>query len=116
MSDAWSVVVTREPEWDDYTRAEAIADLEVDRLRCSECGQEGTFEQVREADRFWTWLDGRRFLVQQFRCLACAAVDTIKRDIERENEGKKPQPGVYQPTDGLRVVVKPYPVDQAPPG
>lgn len=108
MTDAWSVVVTREPEWDDYTRAEAIADLEVDRTRCRECGVEGAFEAVPGTDRFWTWLDGRRFLVQQFRCLSCAAIDTIKRDVEAEHEGKKPQRGVYSPTDGLRIVVKAY--------
>ena len=107
MSDAWSVVVTREPEWDDYTRSEAIADLEVDRTRCPECGQEGTFEPIPTATRHWTWLDGRVFEVQQFRCLACAAVDTIRRDFEKDQEGKTPARGVYAPSDGLRLVVHP---------
>lgn len=106
MTDAWSVIVTREPEWDDYTRAEAIADLEVDGLRCPECHQEDTFIPVPTATRHWTWLDGRKFEVKQYRCLACAALDTIKRDFDMENHDRKPQKGVYAPGDGLRLVVK----------
>jgi hypothetical protein len=107
MVDAWSVIVTREPEWDEYTRSEAIADLEVDRMRCGECGQEGTFEPVPNSTRHWTWLDGRVFEVQQFRCLACAALDTIKRDFDNDQRGKDPVKGVYAPGDGLRLVVHP---------
>lgn len=108
MGDAWSVIVTREPEWDDYTRAEAIADLDVDSFRCKECGVEEAFVPIPQATRHWTWVDGRKFEVQQFRCLACAAIDTIKRDLQMDSENKKPTRGVFANEDGLRLIVKPY--------
>lgn len=107
MTDAWSVVVTREPEWDDYARTEAIADLEVDVTRCRSCGVEGAMVAVPSATRHWTWGDGRTFEVAQYRCLACAAMDTIRRDTETEFSKHKPTKGVYAPSDGLRLVVSP---------
>ena len=107
MADAWSVVVTREPEWDDYTRGEALADLEVDLARCSECGVEGAVVAVPAATRHWTWGDGRKFEVTSYRCLSCAALDTVKRDATAEAEKHKAVRGVYAPLDGLRLVVRP---------
>lgn len=105
MGDAWSVLVTREPEWDDYDRAEAVASLNVDMLRCRQCGVEGALTAIPKATRHWTWGDGRRFEVTQWRCLACAAEQTITRDFLRDHENHKPVKGVFSPTDGIRFLV-----------
>lgn len=106
MVDAWSVIVTREPEWDDYTRAEAIASLTVDQYRCRSCGVAGALTEIPKATKHWTWGDGRKFEVLQFRCLACAAEQTVSRDFNTLHEKHKPAPGVFAPGDGVRWVVQ----------
>lgn len=105
MGQAWSVVVTREPEWDQYARTEAVAALAADRYRCKSCGVAGALVPVPAEDRDWTWGDGRVFRVAAYRCLACAAETTVSRDFTRRYEQDKPAGGVLFPTDGVRFQV-----------
>lgn len=76
-------------------------------MRCEGCGTEGNFELIPRATRHWTWGDGRVFEVEQFRCLTCAALDTVRRDVQAEAEKHEPRRGQYAPTDGLRFVARP---------
>lgn len=105
MADAWSVVVDREPEWDDYSRAEAVASLIVDQFRCRNCGVEGALTEIPKATRHWKWGDGRKFEVTQWRCLACAAEETVRRDFLRQHEKTEPVAGSFHVTDGIRFAV-----------
>lgn len=94
--------MTRQPEFDEYTRQEAIAAVLDDKRTCSGCGLTDQFVRVKGDDREVTWGDGRVLYVEAHRCLGCMAIDLITRDFNRRTENKKPTPGVYAPGDGIR--------------
>lgn len=110
MADAWSTVVTREPEWDDKGRARAFA-LEVwEAKKCPQCGNYDTLLELPRARRFVTWHNhgGRVMDVRQYRCLACGAVDSVRRDWDKRNR-KRPDPpeGQYAESDGRIFAAQP---------
>jgi hypothetical protein len=106
--------VTRESEWDDYTRSRVMALIAYEALVCPDCGNFKTLVELPDAERKTTWdeHDGRRFVVTQYRCLACASVDAVKRAwLEKHaDDGKKPRPpdqGDGLPIDGLKFAGRP---------
>jgi len=102
MADAWTVVVTREPEWDDYDRAEAIAAVYEAQTRCHRGHSPDQMVELVTAERNVRWPDGRLFRVRQFRCLGCASVEFRERESQRTDP--KPVEGVYAPSDGRRTI------------
>lgn len=93
----------REPEWDDYSRAEAIAAVEAERYRCRECGAHDAMVPIPGTERDVTWPDGRRFRVEQYRCLSCASREIIDRDLAIAEAKIEPTPGRYIASDGRRI-------------
>lgn len=75
----------RQPEWLDSDRAESLALLVEDALRCSGCGQPTDESMLDDAEGAYT--------VEPPVCHACAALEFVAKDID--------QRGTY-----LRVVKK----------
>lgn len=99
-------IITREPEWDARTRAEAIASVLAEWRRCGRCGTSGLVDdqeplQIGGAIA-WTWHDGRQVEVTAYRCLGCAAMDMAERDFDRIHEKHKPVARMYSPGDGVK--------------
>lgn len=95
----------REPEWDAYARAEAIAGIQAERYRCGSCGIPDAMVEIKNADRLVTWPDGRKFMVKQYRCMACASEQVIDRGLAEAEADHKPKSGVAAPADGRRLTV-----------
>lgn len=93
MSDAWSTIVARESEWDDYSRAEAIAGVTASRMVCKECGLPDGMVRDMERDLFVRWDEqGRKFVVEGYRCLSCASMAVADRklgDTEEVRDGRR---------------------------
>lgn len=107
MADAWSTVVTREPEWDDYTRSRVLALAAWEARRCSSCGNYESMVPLKSDLRHVTWPDGQVFAVEQYRCLACGSADLIKRDWQTAHEKDKPTTGQHAAGDGRMFVARP---------
>lgn len=99
-------IVTREPEWDDYARAEALALLADDDRRCNECGLPMTYELIDGGPKV-TWPDGRAYQVKVLRCQGCGARDIVRRDYDRKHKAHEHVEGKASPGDGLRLSVEP---------
>ena len=108
MADAWSTVVTHEPEFDDYTRARILALAAWEARQCSACGNYESLVPLKNDLRHVTWPDGQVFAVEQYRCLACGAADLIKRDWQNDHENDKPQRGQFAAGDGRMFVSRPF--------
>lgn len=76
---------------------------------CPTCKNYMTLVDLPSALREVTWddHDGRRFEVVQFRCLACASADAVKRAWSDRYGEKKPEPGQAGPGDGLMFAARP---------
>lgn len=109
MADAWSTVVTREAEWDDYARSQVMALATWEAGRCSSCGNYDCLVPLKADLRHVTWgqHDGRKFAVEQYRCLACGAADIIKRDWLARHEKDEPKPGQFAAADGRQFRARP---------
>lgn len=97
-------VVTREPEWDERARTEALAAVYADWRRCPDCGLVDHSEDASLArdTRLWTWLDGRQIETSAYRCLGCAAIATARHRFEKRFEKYERTVGTYAPYDGVR--------------
>lgn len=96
--------MTREPEWDDRARAEAIADVLDERRTCSKCGQVGLMVDVPNTERNVRWPGDRLVRVAQVRCQGCASLDILWRDFSKAHENDTPPArGLVAPGDGLRM-------------
>ena len=107
MADAWSTVVTREPEFDDYTRSRILALAAWEARRCSTCGNYESLVPLKTDLRHVTWPDGEVFAVDQYRCLACGSAEIIKRDYQSDHEKDKPTRGQFAAGDGRMFVARP---------
>lgn len=97
MAEAWTVEVTREPEWDDISRNEAEAlYLYPGTLSPTGCGHTLTEAQ-----------DQRPWNVKTFVCGACRQSAIADRHYADEHEDAKPNPDGSLPTDGFAVWVEP---------
>lgn len=67
-------------------------------------------------DTKWTELEGRRFGVQQLRCVACGLSDLVERDVARVSRAApEPRPGEAVAGDGRMFVSHPMtddPIEQ----
>lgn len=110
MADAWSTTVTREPEFDDYTRSRVMALLAWEAGRCPKCGNYDTLVELRRDNRYVNWPQhgGRRFEVTAWRCTACGAADIVERDFTTKHaKDKPPAAGVFAPGDGRMYSARP---------
>lgn len=116
MADAWETVVDREPAWNDNDRSRAFA-LDVwEGGKCPTCNNydvlvpittEGRSRVTVDRDVVWDQHDNRVMRVRQFRCLACGAVDAVRRDFNRDHENDKPAKGRAAPSDGRIFMARP---------
>ena len=108
MADAWTTVVTREPEYDADSRARVLALMAWESNRCPKCHNYDSIEPVPTAEQgVVTWPNGRAFRIHQYRCQACGALEIFQRHWTAEHEKDKPFPGQAMPIDGLMTVVRP---------
>lgn len=77
--------------------------------RCPTCHNYDSLVLLPDDTRHVTWDEhgGRKFEVAQYRCLACASSDLVKRDWNTAHEKDKPTTGSYSPGDGRMFVAKP---------
>lgn len=103
-------VVTREAEWDDYARAEAIAAVVAKASRCPNCGMPKSLRDGDEPLTIGGAMDfqwkGTILSVTASRCLGCAALELVQRDFQRQHESRKHVPRQYSPGDGLKWQVE----------
>lgn len=95
MADAWSVVVTREPLWDDDDREAAYAVWQDDLERCPECGLPRSVCSDPEVD----WYPQRSF------CYATAARVNARRRWDKRVEGMEPDSHGRLEGDGMTIWV-----------
>lgn len=74
--------------------------------RCPDCLNFDSYVPLPRDRRLVTWEEhGNRVInVEQYRCLACAAADIIRRDWMKRHEKDEPQPGQAAPIDGRMFV------------
>lgn len=101
----WTVV-TREPEWDDYARSEAIAAISVERATCSGCGTSNGLNRIDDEPAVFTAPDGRRFEIWNYRCGGCAGLDLVRRDHSEAHHDDKAERGHPLASDGWRPVIR----------
>lgn len=106
-------IVTRESEWDDYTRSRVMALVAYESQLCPSCKSFGTLEPVDEPafPVRWDKYDGRRIEVKKFRCLACASSSAVQRwwaeeQSKKQGDAKLPA-GQVAPGDGLMFAATP---------
>lgn len=108
MADAWSTIVTREPEYDDITRSRVLALAAWESKRCPKCHNYGSVVSLPTTDAgLVTWPDGSAFRIHQYKCQACGALAIFERHWAAEHENDKPFPGEAMPIDGLMSVARP---------
>ena len=102
-------MVTREPEFDDYTRARIMALMAWESKKCPNCGNYDSLVELTRDLRDVTWAmhGGRVFQVHQYRCLACGAADIVRRDFTERHKDDKPIPGQYADGDGRMFIARP---------
>lgn len=99
------MVVTREPEWDDYTRAEALAGVYEAERRCPRGHDPDQMIELTSAERNVRWAgEDRVFRTRMFRCLGCASIDLREREAARTDP--KPVNGIYAESDGRRTIAE----------
>lgn len=114
MSQAWSTIVTREPEWDDLTRSRALSLVAYDSKCCPSCATYDSMVPIKDSAREVTWPDGSVYTVKQLRCQACGASETVRRDFVEQHKDHKPVPYTASPADGLKFIIEPGKPDPAP--
>lgn len=103
-----TTTVTRESEWNAYTRSRAFALMAYEAQRCPKCSNYGTLVPVEEGLRYVRWDEhGRRIEVAQYRCLTCASREAVQRAWAEKHEKDKPEPGKAGPGDGLMFMATP---------
>lgn len=108
-------MVTRESEFDDYTRQRIFALMVAESRQCPKCRNFDTFVPLKdeENDKRWTQHGDERYGVRQMQCKACALSDLVEREAGRVSEAEpKPQPGQPSISDGRVFIVQPINPDE----
>lgn len=115
MSDAWSTVVDRKSEWNDYTRDRVYALMAYEAQQCPGCGNYDTLVPLDKDLKHVTWTqhDGRKIEVRQMRCVACGAADLVKRDAAERHKDDKPATGRAAWADGRMFATRPLTDEEA---
>lgn len=99
--DAWLVVTTREPEWDDSSRGRAMRLGEYEDGFC-QCGCNQPLEVARDKTRV--------FVVDEFTCYAGRALAQVKETRRKQAEAQN-QPEQH----GHHMYVRPHDPDRDEP-
>lgn len=102
MADAWTVVVTRDPEWDDTWRSKVEGIGQFDEDCCTGCGLHTSVTDD---------LDRHKLMYDDRVCPVCAARDLKNRILEAGDERfaeKHPDIAASkpQPADGRQVFLR----------
>lgn len=99
MGEAWEIVTTTEPEWDDRQRDKMLGLALYRRDLCAGCG----YPKVLHEPRY-------HFAVEVERCPIKSALDRFDRiqgdQDEKVREAQKNNPSGPQPKDGRLVSVR----------
>lgn len=107
MADAWSTVIEREPEYDDYSRSSILALMAWESRCCPKCGNYMSIVPQGNADRHVTTADGRTFEVQLHRCLPCGLEEVVRREWHDSQKNAPAIPGGALASDGLIFISRP---------
>lgn len=99
--DAWLVVTTREPEWDDSSRGRAMRLGEYEDGFC-QCGCGLPLTVARDKTR--------AFVVDEFTCHAGRALEQIREQKRQQAEAQK-----LPPQHGHHLYVRPHDPDRDKP-
>lgn len=85
-------------------------------MRCPSCHNYDSMVELDKDARHVTWDEhgGQKFVVSQYRCLACGAADLIKRDWLAKHENTKPLAGQAAPGDGRMFITRPLNEEETP--
>lgn len=99
LSEAWEIVTTSEPEWDDAQRDKLLGLALYRRDLCPGCGYPKTLHAPKH-----------HFAVEVERCQIKSALDRFDRiqgdQDEKVRERQKDNPSMPQPKDGRMVSVR----------
>lgn len=107
MADAWSTVVEREPEYDEYTRSEILGLMAWESRTCPACNNYLTVVPQGANDTHVTTADGRTFEVQMHRCVACGLEELVRREWHETHKEDAPNPTGALASDGLIFIARP---------
>lgn len=111
MADAWSTVVTKEPEYDDFTRSQVLAMLAWESYCCPKCGN---YDSMRPAGKAGPTVDGphgETFEVQLHRCDSCGLEEMVRRQWHEAHKDDKPNFSGALASDGLIFIARPQEED-----
>lgn len=100
-ADAWLVVTTREPEWDDSSRGRAMRLGEYESGFC-QCGCNQPLEVARDPQQV--------FVVDEFTCHAGRALDIVREEQKKQAEAQN-----LPPKPGHHLYVRPHDPDRDKP-
>ena len=102
-------VVSRESEWNDYTRSRVFALMAYEAQQCPACGNYDVLVPIPKAERRYRWDEhgGQMIEVVQYRCLACGAADVIKRDWSERHAKDQTVTGHASASDGRVFMARP---------
>lgn len=107
MADAWSTVVTREPEYDDFSRSQIFALMAWESRICPSCRNFDTLVPAGKDERTAITPDGRVFEVQMHRCLACGVEELVRREWREVHKDDRPSDTGALASDGLLFIARP---------
>lgn len=109
MANAWSTVVTKHSDFDDYTRSRIFALMAWEAGKCPSCGNYDSLVELPADKRHVTWAqhDGTVLEVLQYRCLPCASKELVQRDFAEKHKDDKAAPGNFIEADGRVFIARP---------
>lgn len=107
MADAWSTVIEREPEWDEYTQSRVLAYIAYQSRCCPSCGNYQSMVPAGEDKRTVAGPDGQVFKVQMQRCVACGLEELVRREWHAAHKDEVPNQTGALSGDGLSFVPRP---------
>lgn len=107
MAEAWSTVVTREPEWDDFSRERVEALMALDHRTCPSCQNYMTLDPQGPTSWTVTAPDGRKFVIEALRCVTCGLEEMARRQWGDQHKDDKPNASGALASDGLMLVAQP---------
>jgi predicted RNA-binding Zn-ribbon protein involved in translation (DUF1610 family) len=102
-------IVTRESDFDDYTRSRIFALMAWEAQKCPGCGNYDVLVEFKDDKRHYVWDEHQRQRVEvvQYRCLACGAADVIRRDWNEKHSKDQTSTGYASPADGRLFMARP---------
>lgn len=111
MADAWSTVIEREPEYDDFTRSEILALMAWESNVCPKCGNYDSMRPAGKASQHAIGPNGETFEVQFHRCSACGLEELVRREFNDAHKDDHPNASGALASDGLIFIARPHEED-----